>query len=380
LDLDVSRVREAAEGRIEDQVEEIVRLAEIPAPPFDESRRARHVRALFEEIGLTRPHVDDEGNVRATLNGAAPGPCLLVAAHLDTVFPEDTDLTVSRRDGVLIGPGIGDNAANLGAMLNVARILIATGGIERGRIIFAGTVGEESIGNLRGMRRLMKDLEGEVDAVVCLDGTLGKIVTRAVGSVRFEVRCVGPGGHSLADFGTPSAVHAMARIVTRITDLEVPEEPRTTYNVGEIRGGEGITTIAAAAEMLLEVRSEGRDELAHLADTARRFVAEAAACDELTFTVDELGARPAGATPEDSPLVRTILAVHDALGVTTEMIASSTDANMPMSLGIPAVTFGTYVGHGAHTLDEEVRIEGMDTGLSAAVLVLSRLTAGRDDP
>ena len=254
--MDLDAVRHAAAGLVDEQVEETVRFAEIPAPPFGEERRARAFLARLAEIGLDSPRLDEEGNALAVLEGPEAGPRLVVAAHLDTVFPEGTDVTVERDNGILRGPGIGDNAANLAAVLSIARILRDSGGIARGEILFAGTVGEEGLGNLRGMHRLMRDHGAATDAVVCIDGTLGSVVVRGVGSRRYRVRCEGPGGHSFGDFGRPSAVHGLSRLIARITDLEVPEEPKTTFNVGSVQGGDGITSIASRARMLLDLRSE----------------------------------------------------------------------------------------------------------------------------
>jgi tripeptide aminopeptidase len=375
LTSETSRLREAAAVRIPEQVEEIIRLAEIPAPPFREERRARYLLARLAEIGLDRPRLDAEGNALAELAGPREGPRILVAAHVDTVFPEGTDVTVARDNGLLRGPGIGDNAANLGALLSAARILVEGGGIERGEILFAGTVGEEGLGNLRGMRRLVEDLGDTLDHVVCLDGHLGKVIVRGVGSARFRIVCRGPGGHSFGEFGRPSAVHGIARLVSRIIEIDVPGDPKTTFNVGSLRGGEGITSIASVAEMLLDLRSEDPEELHRLLVEVRGLVEEEGRRDGLTFEVEELGVRPAGATDPDSALVRTVVAALEEMEVEPVLEASSTDANVPMSVGIPAVTFGTYRGRGAHTLEEEVAVAGMETGLAAAVLVLGRLTS-----
>jgi len=373
--MDLDAVRHAAAGLVDEQVEETVRFAEIPAPPFGEERRARAFLARLAEIGLDSPRLDEEGNALAVLEGPEAGPRLVVAAHLDTVFPEGTDVTVERDNGILRGPGIGDNAANLAAVLSIARILRDSGGIARGEILFAGTVGEEGLGNLRGMHRLMRDHGAATDAVVCIDGTLGSVVVRGVGSRRYRVRCEGPGGHSFGDFGRPSAVHGLSRLIARITDLEVPEEPKTTFNVGSVQGGDGITSIASRARMLLDLRSESPEELARLDDAFNRLLDEEEQRDGLHFEADIIGSRPAGGTDPDDPLIRTVTEAHEALGVEPEVQASSTDANVPMSLGIPAVTFGTYQGQGAHTLEEEVRVAGLSTGLAVAVLVLKRLTS-----
>jgi len=380
---DIARARESVALRFAEHVDQIVRLAEMPAPPFGEDRRARFVLSRMAEIGLDSPRLDDEGNAIAQLTGPDvgldPKPTIVVAAHVDTVFPEETDVTVTRENGRLRGPGIGDNAANLSAMLTAARILVDEGGIREGKLLFVGTVGEEGLGNLRGMRRLMADLGDRVDAVVCVDGLLGSVVTAGVGSVRLRVVAKGPGGHAFGDFGRASAVQAMARLVARVGELTVPRRPRTTFNVGMMRGGDSINSIPSQAEILVDLRSEDADELAALVarfddvlDAARRSEAPA-----IEFTREVVGDRPAGATPPRSPLVRTVRRALKQVGRRPRLAKSSTDANVPMSLGVPAVTFGTYVGRGAHTLEEEIRLAGMDAGLSALLLVLRDLTGGR---
>ena len=380
---ELARTRESVALRFVEHVDEIVRIAETPAPPFGEERRARYVLGRMAEIGLDSPRLDAEGNAIAELAAPHanldPQPTIVVAAHLDTVFPEDTDVTVTRENGRLRGPGVGDNAANLSAMLTAARILVAEGGISEGRLVFVGTVGEEGLGNLRGMRRLMADRGDRVDAVVCVDGLLGTVVTAGVGSLRLRITARGPGGHAFGDFGRPSAVEALARFVASLGALELPRRPRTTYNVGTFRGGDAINAIASHAEIFVDLRSESAAELARLTARFDALLADAhrAESPEIELGREVVGDRPAGTTPPRSPLVRTVRRALKQVGRRPRLTKSSTDANVPMSLGIPAVTFGTYVGQGAHTRDEEIRLAGMDAGIAALVLCLRDLTGGR---
>lgn len=345
-------------------------ICEIPAPPFHEQLRGRELVRRFQALGLRNVRTDPEGNVIGERPGtAADGPVVVLAGHLDTVFPEGTDVRV-RRDTVptagegggarLTAPGIGDDCRGLSVVLAVARALDAGAVRTPGTILFVGTVGEEGPGNLRGVRRLFGEtLKGRVDYFVSVDGTGLGATTRAVGSARYHVTFRGPGGHSYGAFGMPNPVHALGRAVAKIADLQVPTSPRTTFNVGVIAGGQTVNSIASSAAMDVDLRSE---DPAALADLDRRFRAavDAAVAEErarwprstvpLAAEVADVGKRPAAAPGDTTPIARAVLGAARTLGFASPTGASSTDANVPMALGIPAVTIdGGGRGTGAHS-------------------------------
>lgn len=353
--------------------DEIIALCEIPAPTFAEARRAAHVQRRFAECGLTGVRTDEVGNVYGWLPGGELGPAVLLVAHLDTVFPEGTDCTVRRGDGTLHAPGIGDNCSNLAALIVLADALQRTGLRFRRRIVFAATVGEEGLGDLRGIRHLVQSLKGELGAVVAVDGGLGNLMHQAIASRRYKVTCRTGGGHSWSHFGVPSAIHALGRIIARLSYLDVPAEPRTTYNVGVISGGTSVNTIAAEASLLLDLRSVSPDSLARLDRQAAAIWNEVATEAGVTVTAELIGNRPGGSIAPDHPLCLAVRAVHRDLGIATQSLPSSTDANIPLSLGIPAVTIGVTTGGNGHRLDEYIHLAPVPTGLQQLLLLLERL-------
>ena len=364
-----------------------VSICEIPAPPFKEQRRAEELRRRFEQLGLRGARIDAEGNVLAERPGTAQdGATVVISGHLDTVFPEGTDVRV-RRDTAnggprLTAPGIGDDCRGLAVLLAVARAFQTANVRTPGTIVFVGTVGEEGEGNLRGVRRLFAEtMKGQVDYFISVDGTGFGTTHRAVGSHRYTVRFRGPGGHSYGAFGMPNPAHALGRAVARIADLQVPADPRTTFSVSVLRGGQSVNSIPGEVSMDLDMRSESAESLQAL-DGRVRAAIEAAVAEErarwpqstaaLAAVIDTIGIRPAGAQPADAPIVRAALAAARAIGERSETGASSTDSNVPIGLGIPAVTIdGGGRGFGAHSLAE--RYEDGPTGWRgpqwAAVLV-----------
>jgi len=340
-------------------------LCEIPAPPFKEAVRAAEVKRRFVALGFENTRIDSEGNVIAERPGTGRGPTVVLSAHLDTVFPEGTDVKVKREAGLLKGPGIGDDCRGLGVLMAVARAMQNAKIATPGKIYFVGTVGEEGQGNLRGVRHLFgKELKGQVDYFLSIDGTGLAITARAVGSHRYRVHYQGPGGHSYGAFGMPNPLHAMGRAMAKISDLQVPKSPKTTFNVGVVSGGTSVNSIAMEGVMDIDLRSESPDALDRLDREMRAALTKA--LDEengrwpeskvrLTLAIDDLGLRPASlAQNESTPIVRTALAAGRALGFTPPVGASSTDANIPMSLAIPAITIdGGGEGKGAHSLSEQ---------------------------
>jgi len=362
-------------------------LAGIASPPFKEQRRAAHFLARFRELGLADAAIDPEGNVIGRRAGRGNGPKLVVCAHLDSVFAEGTDVTVTERDGALHGPGIGDNARGLAVTLALLRAMNAHGVDTVGDITWVGTVGEEELGNLRGVRALLRD-HPDIDGFVAIDGLkVTRLVNQATGSHRYEMIFTGPGGHSFAAFGLPSAVHAMGRAIAGIADLQPPSDPKTTFTVGTVRGGTSVNAIAKEARMAVDIRSNAADELLRLEAQILAIVRDAVAqenrrwgSDKIAVEIKLIGERPAGATPADAPIVaaarRALAAV--APGHAVELAASSTDSNIAMSRGIPAVTIGGGgEGGGQHSLSEWYKPTEAHLGPQNALLTLL-LLAGLD--
>jgi tripeptide aminopeptidase len=359
----------------EDLVQLIIRLCEIASPTFAEGPRARAVAEELQALGLQDVHVDATNNVIGVLPGREPGPTFLLDAHTDTVFPAGTDVRVRREHGRLAAPGVGDDTANLACGLFLLRLVRDCGLPLPGTLIFSGTAGEEGLGDLGGIKAVMNELAGRVDYVLALDGQLGRICNQGVGSHRYKITVKAQGGHSWADFGSPSAIHAMGAAIARISKLSVPTHPRTTFNVGTISGGTSVNTIAESAEMLLDMRSISAEELMSLEDHALRIFPEVAQAYHVQIEPQLVGDRPAGSKADTVWMVDTIRQVHESLGLQTHVNAASTNANVPLSQGIPAVVIGTYTGKGTHRLDEWIDERSVLLGmkqLTLAVLALQQ--------
>ncbi len=372
---------ETCADRISDQH---IAISEIPAPPFGERARAEHLCGVFYSSGLIDAHIDEEGNCVALRRGRAPEPLVVVSAHLDTVFPAGTNFTV-RRDGgrILRAPGIADDGCGLAALVALAQAMNECEIETEGSLLFVGTVGEEGEGNLRGSRYLLTKGEWarKVDAFLSLDGPgIERITHAALGSRRYRVRFASTGGHSWGDFGTANPVHALGRAVAQLATYPVPAEPRTTFNVGRIEGGAGVNVIAQEAMMDVDLRSESSRELQRL-DAFFRRTMRGAADDEnavrragsapLDLDIQLIGDRPSGVTPPDVPLVRLAEEATLHFGCRPRLECSSTDANIAISLSIPAITIGAGGTAGnSHTLDEWYDPAGRDTGLKRALLVV----------
>jgi tripeptide aminopeptidase len=326
------------------------RITEIPAPPYKEKVRADYYLKRMQELGFKDAAIDSEGNVIALRKGSGGGrPKLVVSAHLDTVFPEGTDVTVKESDGVAGAPGIGDDSRGLAALLSLIKAMNANGIATVGDVMFVGTVGEEELGNLRGVKALFRD-HADIDGFISIDGLgVTRVVNQATGSHRYEMTFKGPGGHSFQEFGLPSAIHAMGRAIAKIADLRTPSDPKTTFTVGTASGGTSVNAIAAEARMAVDMRSNSTEELlkleARLLDQVKQAVTEENArwtSDKLTVDVRLIGDRPAGHVAMDSPIVqatqRAVAAISRGPRVT--FAGSSTDSNLAMSLGTPAVTIG----------------------------------------
>ena len=341
-----------------------VAICEIAAPPFGEARRAEEFRRRLVALGLTDARIDTEGNVIARRRGLTRRPTVVLSGHLDTVFPESTNVAVKRQGTLFKGPGIGDDCRGLAVVLAVARAFASAGVQTRGDILFVGTVGEEGAGNLRGVRHLFtKEMKDSIDYFISVDGTGTSLTNRAVGSHRYRVTYQGPGGHSYSAFGMPNPAHALGRAIAGIAELRVPRDPRTTFNVGVVEGGTSVNSIPASAAMDVDLRSESAAALDTLDGGFRRALERALDAEHarwpeshvrLRLEIDTAGIRPAGGVPDTARIVRAGLDAARALGFTSELGAGSTDANFPMSLGIPAITIdGGGEGSGSHSLAEQ---------------------------
>ena len=363
--------------------EEQIRICSIPASPFGERERAEYLSKKFTSLGLTEVEIDEEGNCLGLIEGASRSPLIVVSAHLDTVFATDTDFTVVKREHRLLAPGIADDGCGLVALIALAQAIQTECIRTEGSILFVGTVGEEGEGNLRGVRYLLTKgrWASEVDAFLSFDGPgVDRITNRALGSRRYRVAISGPGGHSWGDFGVPNPVHALGRAISRLAAYPVPKEPRTTFNVGRIEGGTSVNAIPGKATMEVDLRSTAEAELHRLDAFFRRAMKDAAdeenakrrAGDpELKVRVDLIGERPSGETPADSPLVELAIEATRTLGYEARLDQSSTDSNLPISLGIPAITLGAGGTSGfSHTLDEWYDPRGRDMGLKRGLLVV----------
>src|SRR5580698_7239907 len=360
-----------------------VKLTEIPAPEFDETRRGEFLKQLFEASGL-QVRVDKLGNVVAERAGTDPNSVVLLAAHLDTVFAAGTDVRVKRDGSRLTAPGIADNSAGLAALVALGRALNEANVRTKSTIVLAADVGEEGEGNLRGIRALIETYKSKLVAVIAVDGASTEhITTQGIASHRFEIVVTGPGGHSWSDFGAPNPITAVARGIVKFSNVPVPDDPRSSYNFGAIEGGTSVNSIPSRAAVKVDLRSEDENELARLESALRDAMqsgvrSETSATkspgDSLQLAFKSLGTRPAGKLPEDSPLLATIRNVDRYLGNRSRLERSSTDANIPLSMGIPAVALGGGGrGGGSHTLDEWYDPTGRELGLRRLFLTVVSL-------
>lgn len=371
------------DSRTDEITEEQIKICSIPAPPFEEKRRADYLRERFSEIGLEDPRIDEEGNCLALRRGNSLFPLLVVSAHLDTVFPTGTDFTVRRVANKLLAPGISDDGCGLVVLLAIAQALDVASIVTEGSILFVGTVGEEGAGNLRGVRYLFGKSEWArlINAFISFDGGgIDRITNGALGSRRYRVRLRGTGGHSWADFGVSNPIHALGRAISRLASYPAPKRPRTTFNVGRIEGGSSVNAIPGEAVMEVDLRSSSEHELLRLDAFFRRAVREATDDENATRRKDDLplelnlqliGERPSGETRADAPIVELAREATRALGFTPRLDQASTDSNVPISLGVPAITLGGGgLSGNSHTIEEWYDPSDRESGLKRALLVI----------
>ncbi len=379
----VARALRFFETKADAITEEHIRICSIPASPFGEQERAEYLSRKFSELGLAEVEIDEEGNCLGLLRGSSRSPLMVVSAHLDTVFSAETNFNVVRRDGRLYAPGIADDGCGLAALIALIQAIQSEKIPIEGSILFVGTVGEEGEGNLRGVRHLFTKgrWAKHIDSFLSFDGPgLDRITNRALGSRRYRVEVAGPGGHSWGDFGLPNPVHAIGRAISRLAGYPAPKEPRTTFNVGHIEGGRSVNSIPSEASMEVDLRSAAEVELQRLDAFFRRAVRDAVDEENATrragdallkLKVDLIGERPTGETPADSPLVEIAIEATKLIGVDPRLDQSSTDSNLPISLGVPAITLGAGGSSAfSHSLDEWYDPRGRDLGLKRGLLVI----------
>jgi tripeptide aminopeptidase len=360
-------------------INEQIRICEIPAPPFKEEARGQELARLFKQLGLENVHIDKAGNVIGTRAGASSHPNVVFSAHLDTVFPEGTDLKVKREGALLKSPGIGDDCRGLVVMLGVIRALKDGNVKTPGTITFVADTGEEGLGDLRGTKNLFNDsLRDHIDKFISVDGTGLSVTNVGVGSYRYRVTFRGPGGHSFGSFGMANPIQAMGRAIAKIDAFEVPTNPKTTFNVGRVGGGTSVNAIPFEAWMEVDMRSADKNSLEALNTRFKAAVKEAVEEENrrwnnrgpVTASPELVGLRPAGSTPANSPIIETTIAVSKIFGFDGTLREGSTDSNVPMNLGIPAVTIGGGgIGTGAHSLNETFDTKDSYVGTERALLL-----------
>jgi tripeptide aminopeptidase len=372
-----------------DLLREHIAICEIPAPPFLETKRAEYFYKCFSEIGLGGTQIDKVGNVTACWPADAVSATgyVCLSAHLDTVFPAETDCRVRQKGQRYYAPGISDNASGLIGMLAIARVLTSAAIMPEMPILFAATVGEEGIGDLRGVRYLFNEGEyrGRIPYFISFDGPgIERITHRALGSKRYRIMLKGPGGHSWGDFGIVNPVHALGRVIAKMADYDAPLQPRTSYNVGIIKGGSSINTIAQQAEMEIDLRSISQTQLAKIETYLMQAIEEAVEEEnrrsshletEIEIDIEMIGHRPSGEISVSSQIVQTAMEATRCFGLTPYLECSSTDANIPISMGLEAITIGAGGNCGnCHTLNEWYEPVNREASLKRALLLMLGLT------
>ena len=374
-------------------VREIIQITEIEAPPFKEDNRGKAYLEMLRQNGLANVEMDPEGNVMGVRKGVGAGPLIAIAAHLDTVFPEGTNVKVKRAGTRLSAPGVGDDSRALAVLLAIIRAMDAAKIQTDSDILFVGNVGEEGPGDLRGMRYLFQKgpYKDKIKMFISLDGSgLGNDITNgALGSKRYKVTFKGPGGHSYGSFGLVNPAFALGNAIAKFSQMQVPFKPKTTFNVGVIGGGTSVNSIPFESWMEVDIRSESRDELNKAGETFLGLMHEAVdqenkvrstAQGKIELDMKLIGERPSGETPLSSPLVQTASAVIRAFGMNPTYSISSTDANIPISMGIPGITLDAG-GRGGrnHSLDEWIDVEKTASvnGINVAMAILLSLAGAQ---
>ena len=353
-----------------------IEIQQIPAPTFNEGDRAKFIQDRFRHEKLMDISQDEVGNVYARLPGKASAQPIVLSAHLDTVFPLETDLRFERLADKITGPGIGDNAVGVAGLFGLLWVLNQLQIELNSDLWLVANVGEEGLGNLRGMRALVDRFADQPRAYIVLEGmALGQVYHRGLGVNRFRITVKTSGGHSWVDFGKPSAVHELAHIITRINALETPEQPRTTLNVGVIAGGTSVNTIAAEAHLDLDIRSEDQSTLGDLVAKVEAVIQDSQSSD-VRINLEMIGQRPIGGIPRNHPLVMLAVEGLESVGIDPRLNIGSTDANVPLSIGHPAIGIGLTTGDGAHTINEFIHTPPLHLGVNQLLWIIEGLDGG----
>jgi tripeptide aminopeptidase len=353
-----------------------IQIQQIPSPSFGEKERAGFMRDTFISQGAQEVLIDECDNVLVRMAGSGNQPPLVVSAHLDTVFPPNTDLTCRRTEDKIFGPGIGDNSVGLAALVGLYWYFMEHGSGQNGMpgldgdIWLVADVGEEGLGDLRGMKSVVNRFDGKPQAYLVLEGmSLGQIYTRGLGVSRYRIKIHTKGGHSWSDYGSPSAIHEIANLVTKFTQLPIPAAPRCSLNVGVIHGGTSVNTIAAEAELELDLRSESPQELSRLIARVEGLINEAdeRAGEAVQVIAEVIGDRPPGEISPEHVLVKTALECFSRAGREVNLNIGSTDANVPLSRGYPSICMGLTHGGGPHTLGEYIETAPFCQGFNILV-------------
>ena len=355
-------------------VERAIQIQQVPAPTFSEQKRAELVRELFLAEGMHDVCTDETGNIFARFPGAGIAKPLIVSAHLDTVFPMETNLRVARGSDLIHGPGLGDNSLGVAALFGLLWSLRERQIPLRGDVWLVANVCEEGLGDLRGMKAVVERFGDKVHAYLVLEGlALGHVYHRAVGVRRYRITARTAGGHSWSDYGQPSAVHELAKLVVELASLSLPTYPRTTMNVGKISGGTSVNVIASDASLDLDLRSEGQESLTALVSAVDRVIQKANNKSGVDVEWQVIGQRPAGEIAANHPLVSLAKDCLHEQGMDAGLISGSTDANVPLSKGYPALVLGITTGGSAHTVHEYINITPIAQGMEQLVRFVSRV-------
>lgn len=370
------------DGCQEELVELIARVVQVPAPSNDEGERGKMIASIMREYGFPHVQTDAVGNVLGFFPGEDPSKVIVSMAHMDTVFPRETDLTVRRDGNILAAPGVSDNTASVCQMLLVGRIFARHVPLPHPVILIAN-VGEEGLGDLKGARYFCDHvaeydfggfrLRPESLVFLNIDGGMDYIVNQGIGSRRLRVTYKGEGGHSWGAFGKSSAIHGMGSAIAKIAKIEVPKEPKTTYNVGVVQGGHSVNSIAQEAWMLIDMRSVSAEHLRRLEEEVRDILEWAARETDTTYEVEVVGDRPTGTLSPDSPLIRTLMELGKEHGIDYKLVPSSTDSNIPLAKGWPAVTMGFKRSENGHRTTEYLYIDSLVPGIKLLFECYGRL-------
>lgn len=348
-------------------IQRAIEIQQIPAPTFREHQRAKAILSLFEQEGLTQVEMDDLGNVYACMPGVSSEPSLVVSAHTDTVFPTETDLKITQDQAYIYGPGIGDNSVGVAGLFGLIWELRRRDVSLPGDVWLVANVGEEGLGDLAGMKKVVDRFGDAPIGYVILEGlAYGRLYHRGLGVRRYQISVETDGGHSWVDFGNPSAIHELSYIISQILGFRLPNRNRTTVNVGKISGGVSINTIAPFAVLELDLRSENARALSSLCQKVEDLI-RFSERPGVHFEISVIGDRPFGEIAADHPLVQLGVDILTDQGASADLMIGSTDANVPLSRGFPAICIGLTNGGGAHTVGEFMKTDLLEKGLAQLV-------------